>query len=224
MKHSPCLRIVAVSDDDNISALPKNFYADILLSLGDISSKTVEKVADICMPERVFAVRGNHDSPFSEWPFWMEDLHGRVEYANGFAFAGMGGCWRYKQSGAFLFSQEEARGVLHGLPAADILISHNSPASYHERDHDVHQGFQAITEYIDRHTPRLVIHGHQHMNMVSQRNSTVIVGCYKICTIEIPYCTDNSLQNMRVRFFSEKGSILRKISTAGWRSISCDKI
>ena len=203
------LSMLVIADDDAIEVPSKSFQVDILVSLGDIHVQTVERIADFCMPERVFAVRGNHDVSSLQWPIWMEDLHGRTEHAHGFKFAGMGGCWRYKNSGAFLFSQDEARSVLKGMPAVDVLISHNSPASYHERDDDVHQGFQAITEYIDRCTPRFVLHGHQHVNNISKRNSTIIIGCYRMCMIEIFCCADHP-QPMRMGLLSKEGRVCRK--------------
>lgn len=196
------VRMLVVADDDDIDVPSKPFQVDVLISLGDIHQQTVERIADACMPERVFAVRGNHDTPFLQWPFWMENLHGRSEQAYGLKFAGMGGSWRYKNSGAFLFSQNEARSIMQGVPPVDVLISHNSPASYHERDGDVHQGFHGITEYIDRCGPMLVLHGHQHRNIVSQRRSTVIVGCYKICLVEVLYCASDRSRQMIVRFFN----------------------
>ena len=162
--HSKILMAV-IADEDSLILPAEPITADILLSLGDIHPSTVERAADFFMPERVFAVRGNHDSPYTPLPRWVDCLHGRTAEAFGLRFGGLDGCWRYKNTGSFLFTQEEARSVMQNLPPVDVLISHNSPASYHERDSGPHQGFEAITEYIDRHAPGLVLHGHQHINL-----------------------------------------------------------
>jgi Icc-related predicted phosphoesterase len=68
--------------------------------------------------------------------------------------------------------------LLQQLPAVDILISHNSPAGVHERDGDTHQGFAALNDYIGRHAPRLVIHGHQHVNAETVVGGTRVVGAF----------------------------------------------
>jgi hypothetical protein len=64
------------------------------------------------------------------------------------------------------------------LPPVDVFVAHNSPAGVHERDQDVHQGFAALTDYIRRHTPRLMIHGHQHFNRETVVGRTRVVGVF----------------------------------------------
>lgn len=174
--YSRAVRLAVIADEDSLTLPAEPIFADVLLSLGDIHPFTVERAADFFMPECVFAVHGNHDSPYTPWPRWMECLHGRTVEAFGLRFGGMDGCWRYKKTGAFLFTQEEARTVMQTLPPVDVLISHNSPASCHERDGGPHRGFEAITEYIDRHAPALVLHGHQHINAQVRRGKTLIAG------------------------------------------------
>ena len=179
------VRLVVIADDDNLSLPSEPISADILLSLGDIHSATIERAADFFMPERVLAVRGNHESPCVPLPRWVEYLHGRTVEAFGLRFGGIDGCWRYKKTGSFLYTQEEARSVLQALSPVDVLISHNSPASYHERDDGPHQGFEAITEYIDLHTPALALHGHQHINAQTRRGTTLIAGVWGWAVFEL---------------------------------------
>ena len=179
------VRMAVIADEDSLILPADPITADILLSLGDIHPVTMERAADFFMPERVFAVRGNHDSPCAKWPRWVECLHGRTVEAFGLCFGGIDGCWRYKKTGSFLYTQEEARAVMQTLPPVDVLISHNSPASYHERDDGPHQGFEAITEYIDRYTPTLVLHGHQHINAQTRRGTTLIAGVWGWAVFEL---------------------------------------
>lgn len=179
------VRLAVIADEDSLSLPSEPISADILLSLGDIYPATVERAVNFFMPERVLSVRGNHDSPYATWPRWMELLHGKTVEAFGVRFGGLDGCWRYKKTGSFLFTQEEAHSVMRSMPPVDVLISHNSPALYHERDHEIHQGFEALTEYIDRHAPTLVLHGHQHFNKQTRRGRTLIAGVWGCRVFEL---------------------------------------
>ena len=190
-ERSRIVRLAVIADDDSFSLPTTALSADILLSLGDVHPSSVERAANFFIPERVFAVRGNHDSPYIHWPHWMEHIHGRIVEAFGLRFGGLDGCWRYKKKGSFLFTQEEAHSVMQSMASVDVLISHNSPALYHERDNGPHQGFEAITEYIDLHAPTLVLHGHQHLNMQTRRGQTLIVGVWGCKMFEL-----NSLSKM----------------------------
>ena len=68
--------------------------------------------------------------------------------------------------------------MLRDFPRVDVFVAHNSPARIHERDADVHQGFEAFLDYIDRMQPAYFIHGHQHMNQVTRRGETTVVGVF----------------------------------------------
>jgi Icc-related predicted phosphoesterase len=124
------------------------------------------------------AVKGNHDLPSAFAPP-IEDLHLQVvTLPNGLRIGGFNGSWRYKPRGNFLYSQDEAAVLTGQLPPVDILVSHNSPQGVHERDGDTHQGFVALSDYIRRHKPRLVIHGHQHVSRETVVGGTRVVGVF----------------------------------------------
>jgi len=71
------------------------------------------------------------------------------------------------------------------FPPVDIFIAHNSPKGVHERDQDIHQGFDAFNDYIERANPLYFIHGHQHTNMLSQINNTRILSVYGEKALEL---------------------------------------
>jgi len=127
--------------------------------------------------QSVYAVHGNHDPPqaFSD-P--IVDLHMAVREFGGLAWGGFEGSWAYKPRGHFMYSQDEASALLAGLAPVDILLCHNSPRGIHERDQDVHQGFEGLMEYIEKVKPKLVLHGHQHENLVSRVGPTLVAGVY----------------------------------------------
>ena len=66
----------------------------------------------------------------------------------GLRCGGLNGCWQYKPRGPFLYYQEEAEAFLADFPAVDIFISHNSPRRVHDREDEVHTGFNALNSYI----------------------------------------------------------------------------
>jgi Icc-related predicted phosphoesterase len=124
------------------------------------------------------AVKGNHD-PAGPFPPPIIDVHLRVvTLTNGFRVGGFNGCCRYKPRGHFLYDQDEAVRLLRQLPAVDLLVAHNSPLGVHEIDDDVHQGFLALSEYIQRHSPQLLVHGHQHVARETTIDRTRVVGVF----------------------------------------------
>jgi Icc-related predicted phosphoesterase len=167
------MRLIAIADDDcKVGNL--DHTAPVLLSLGDMLDATILRAAAQYQAEVLLAVRGNHDSnaPFDR-P--IVDLHGLVYEVDGVTFGGFAGSWRYKPGGHHLYDQREVERALRHFPEVDVFIAHNSPRGIHERDHDVHQGFDAFMDYIDRAAPRYFIHGHQHVNKRTQLNQTEII-------------------------------------------------
>ena len=101
-----------------------------------------------------------------------------VTLTNGLRVGGFNGCCRYKPRGHFLYGQDEAALLLQQLGAVDILIAHNSPQGVHEIDDDVHQGFRGLSHYVRTHSPRLLVHGHQHVSQETLSDRTRVVGVY----------------------------------------------
>ena len=86
--------------------------------------------------------------------------------------------WKYKSREAFLYDQAEAHALLADFPPMDILVTHNSPRSIHDRADGVHTGFDALPDYIHQHEPCLVIHGHQHVDRETKAGRTTVIGVY----------------------------------------------
>jgi len=181
------MRFLVIADDDSLIGHLDPGPIDVLLSLGDLWDATIEKAIERYRPERVFAVRGNHDSaaPFSGG---IVSLHGKAETFRGVAFGGFGGSWRYKPRGHHLYEQQEVSAALEGFPRVDVFISHNSPAGCHERDDYVHQGFEGLRDYVLRTQPKYLLHGHQHVNASSWLGETEVIGVYgeRLLEIDLP--------------------------------------
>ena len=178
------MRVIVIADDDSLVGHMEDESADVLISAGDIWDSTIEKAQAAYGCRAVFAVKGNHDSaaPFASG---ITDLHFNIARHDGIRFGGFGGSWKYKPRGHHMFEQFEVTKALRSFPAVDVFVAHNSPTGFHERDSDVHQGFEAFTDYIDRVQPEYFIHGHQHVNEVSQRGETSIIGVFGEAAINL---------------------------------------
>lgn len=109
------------------------------------------------------------------------NLHNNLIEINGIKLLGFSGCLPYKRMNeVYLHSQLECSVLLGYADKADVFISHNSPFGIHDdQSNFAHTGYKGIVEYIDRVNPKLVLHGHQHINEVTYlENGTCVVGVY----------------------------------------------
>jgi uncharacterized protein len=175
---------VAIADDDFLVGHLEVEEIDLLLCLGDLWDTTIERACERYCPTQAFAVRGNHDGS-GPFPSYVTPLHLAMENFQGRTFAGFEGSWRYKPRGHHLFDQREVSRMIKGFPRVDVFIAHNSPRGYHERDEDVHQGFDAFFEYIQSAQPRYFIHGHQHLDATTQIGATTVISVFGEKLLEI---------------------------------------
>jgi Icc-related predicted phosphoesterase len=67
---------------------------------------------------------------------------------------------RYRP-GAHQYTQEQAEQLVRELPPADVLVAHSPPFGVNdEPDDPPHVGFRALRDWVERHAPRLLLHGH----------------------------------------------------------------
>ena len=167
------MKLLVLADIDAFHWRHGTGQADVILSCGDVVDQVILEAAQAYGCSTVLAVKGNHDSPA---PFTapLQDLNMRVVECGGLRFGGFHGSWQYKPRGHFLYDQSAATAMLAQLPAADILISHNSPSGIHDRDDGVHLGFDGLNAYIAKARPRLGIHGHQHVSIETQVGDTCL--------------------------------------------------
>jgi predicted phosphodiesterase len=172
------MRLLALADSDDFRWRGPNTPVDVLVSCGDVCDELILDAARCCAAAQILAVKGNHDGA-GPFPAPIIDVHLQVvTLPGGCRIAGFNGCWRYKPQGHFLYGQAEAIELMRDLPPVDVLIAHNSPQEIHEADEDVHQGFAALLEYIRRHSPRLLLHGHQHVRCETEVDGTRVVGVF----------------------------------------------
>jgi Icc-related predicted phosphoesterase len=171
------MNFLILADDDGIRHGIEPTPADVLVSCGDLADLVILEAAKTVRSAHILAVKGNHDSG-APFPQPIVDLHLATVTINGVTFGGFNGSWKYKPRGHYLYEQFEVERLLATFPMVDVFVAHNSPRGIHERDTEVHVGFDAFAGYIERAQPRLFIHGHQHVNQETQLGSTRIIGVY----------------------------------------------
>ncbi len=171
------MTILVIADDDSQLCRLDCGAVDLLVSCGDLADHAILRAMEHYHPRQTLAVRGNHDVDAS-FPEGVTDLHLTTFKFDGLRFGGFGGCWKYKERGHHLHEQPEVSKLMQYFPRVDFFIAHNSPAGIHERDTEVHQGFQGFTDYLNRANPTAFIHGHQHIDIVTHRRETAVVGVY----------------------------------------------
>lgn len=178
------MRILAIVDIDDFHWQGGGGQADLLVSCGDVEDALILEAAAACRCGRIFAVKGNHDTDLP-FPSPIIDLHLHMEACQGMLFGGFNGCVKYKPRGYYLYEQWEAEMMLEEFPAVDVLIAHNSPAGIHDSDDVAHEGFTALLHYLERYRPKVLIHGHQHIDRETRWGPTRVIDVYGWKVIEI---------------------------------------
>jgi Icc-related predicted phosphoesterase len=156
------MRVLALADEpppaDPAELLAAN-EARLVLTLGDLRSDWIASLASIDVPK--LGVHGNHDAEDELTALGIGDLHLARAEVDGWSFAGFEGSVRRHAPGPHQYSQEEAARHVRDLPAADVLVSHSPPLGVNdEPDDPAHVGFAALRDWVERHRPRYVLHGH----------------------------------------------------------------
>ena len=178
------MKLLIIADIDDFHWKHGEGQADVVLSCGDVADQVILEAARAHACATIFAVKGNHDinAPFAD-P--IVDLHLQVREFRGLTFGGLNGSWKYKPRGHFLYDQGEVETLLRTFPPVNVLLSHNSPRGIHDQEDEVHIGFQALNTYIQRASPCVVIHGHQHAEKETKLEDTRIIGVFGHKQMEI---------------------------------------
>ena len=171
------MTLLIIADDQALLANLPEATADVLISCGDLTDDTILRAAQHCHCRHILAVKGNHDGSGS-FRSPIVDLHLNTVTIQGLTFGGFCGAWKYKPKGNYLFEQAEVAQELETFPRVDVFVAHNSPRLTHDREDDVHLGFTAFIGYVERAKPRLLLHGHQHLQIESMLCSTRVIGTY----------------------------------------------
>lgn len=168
---------------------------DLVLSCGDLKPDYLSYIATFSRAP-VLYVHGNHDDCYEKTPplgcICVED---QIYSHQGVRILGLGGSIRYRD-GIHQYTQSEMnRRVRRMMPRIwlhhgfDILLTHYPAWELGDGSDPAHQGFEAFRRLMERYEPRMMIHGHTHLNYgmdirrYSQYKNTKIVNAYERCVV-----------------------------------------
>ena len=156
------MRILALADAPPhapIAELVAAHRPELIVLLGDLEPAWTEGLAAVELPK--LGVLGNHDAGDALVAVGAEELQLRRVEFGGLSYSGFGGSPRYSPHGANEWTEEEAAELVEQLPAADVLLTHSPPAGVNdESDDPAHRGSPALREWVERHRPAWLLHGH----------------------------------------------------------------
>jgi uncharacterized protein len=159
------MRVLALADKRppvEPAEMARQTGVEAVLCLGDLDRAWIESLTSLALPR--YGVHGNHDPEHVLRELEIEDLHlRRTHLGDGLTMAGFEGCVRYGQGNTHQYSQREASRLARRLPAADVLLCHCPPLGINDDPEDpAHVGYEGLREWVDRHHPRHLLHGHTH--------------------------------------------------------------
>jgi uncharacterized protein len=178
-------RILAVADMISPFIYRETFPSgleplDLVLCAGDLPGYFIEFLATkVTCP--VVWVHGNHgEEKVKDYlgnltpPGGAINAHGKIVRAAGLTIVGWGGAPKYNDSSEGQYSGFEARLGLRKLEPAlwlnkrrtgrdvDIFLTHAPPPGPHAGTDHAHRPCKALGEFLERHKPPLMVHGHVH--------------------------------------------------------------
>ena len=196
------MRILAIADEEDDLLLARLAHVesgryDLVISCGDLDASYLDCVATLANAPLAY-VRGNHNTDYDGNPrLGGTNLDGRIEEFGGLRVAGLEGSLDYRE-GIVGYSQGEMlrRVVALGLRAAltggiDVLVTHTPPRGYGDLPDAPHQGFDAFNGLLDWVHPKLMLHGHVHLNYEriererTHPSGTRLVNAYRWHEIEL---------------------------------------
>ncbi len=186
------MKILAVSDEE-CAALWEHYVPgrldnyDLILSCGDLKAEYLSFLVTMAKCP-VLYVHGNHDGRYEKRPpEGCDCIDDKLVVYNGIRILGLGGCRRY-HPGPHQYTEQQMRKRIRKLRytlwragGVDIVVTH-APAKGLGDDKDpAHWGFEALRELLDKYQPKVMLHGHVHLNYgqnvkreLSYGNTTVI--------------------------------------------------
>lgn len=153
---------------------------DLVVWLGDNDSYVIKNIKKHLETVEQIGVLGNYETHDNLTENGILNINKRFIKNNGLSFVGFEGCYKENDDNRWIYgySQKESITTAFKLPQADIVLSHTSPMGVNQNKPE-HPGLIGISDYIKIHKPRLVLHGHQHINKTTLlNNGTLVVGIY----------------------------------------------
>ncbi|MBT8329706.1 MAG: Icc-like protein [Desulfofustis sp.] len=169
---------------------------DLILGCGDLPPEYLARLrAKYDVP--LYYILGNHDIRHQLVPQGCLNITGRIVHHGSFSFLGFSGS-RWYNGNPNQFREREMRAQIRKLwfplwrlKRLDVLVTHAPPRHVHDAEDRCHRGFSCYREFIRRHKPRFMIHGHIHRffktpaERLSVVNGTKVMNSYGYHVFEI---------------------------------------
>ena len=164
---------------------------DLIISCGDLSRSYLEFLVTLGNCPLLY-VCGNHDDTFADHPpEGCICIEGTVFRYRGIRFAGLGGSYRYRPDGLYMYTEKQMARRIRKLwwkirknKGVDILVTHAPAFGLGDLDTLQHRGFRCFLKFMEKYKPRYMLHGHVHRNYgfkipITQRylDTTIINAC-----------------------------------------------
>ena len=196
------MKILTISDEESPALW--DYYVpgrlkdyDLIISCGDLKADYLSFLVTMARCP-VLYVHGNHDTHYSlRPPEGCDCIDGHIVEFNGLRIMGLGGCRRY-HPGAHQYSDSEMRRRIRRLmppwrrKRVDILVTHAPPRGMGDGEDLPHWGFEAFSEFLEKHQPRYLLHGHVHTRYgkasprVRRHKDTTLINACGRHVLEIP--------------------------------------
>jgi Icc-related predicted phosphoesterase len=193
------MKILAISDIESkylIDFFDASKYKDVdlILSAGDLNSSYLSYVVTM-INKPLFYVHGNHDMRLLNNPAeGCECIDDGIIEFKGIRIAGLGGCMTYSGKSLQYTEAEMAWRIKKNFfkyrKGIDILLTHAPAFGLGDGKDQAHTGYQSFISLLDKYAPKLMIHGHMHLNYgicyrEHQYKSTRIINAFDHTIIEL---------------------------------------
>ena len=169
------MKILAIADINSEEPFGIDIPAmgiELVVSLGDVPAEFLDLVLLKKGSVPYYGVNGNEDN--RTVPSYA-NIHLKVRKATGVRIGGFEGSMKATQKSRHTYSERKVARKLKRFPSVDLFIAHNPMAGVHDGNDPVHRGFEAFRHYVERHQPRLFLHGHMGLNRESVVGNTRVM-------------------------------------------------
>lgn len=163
---------------------------DLILSSGDVKAEYLSFLVTM-IKAPLFYIPGNHNDKYlKNPPEGCENIDDTIVTYKGIKIMGLGGSMRYNM-GHYQYTEKEMNKRIKDLrfklwrsKGVDILLTHSPAYGIGDGDDLCHTGFQCFNTFMDKYSPKYLIHGHQHLSYgyqperIKRYKNTVIINAY----------------------------------------------
>ena len=173
---------------------------ELIVSCGDLRADYLDFLMTMVNRPMIY-VRGNHDDELNaKPPLGGICIENKVYRFGGVRFFGLGGCKGAQQGALNRYSENSMRmRILKSEPSIalsrgiDVFVAHSPVRGYGDVEGShTHEGFDCFNDFLGRHKPAIMLHGHVHNNYGRVRtefdhpSGTKIINCCPFKIIDIP--------------------------------------